>query len=67
MALDLSFTKLAEIAESGGGGKPIEIPLCEIVEDPNQPRRVFDEAELNELAASIRERGVLQAISTAVS
>ena len=63
MALDLSFTTLAEIAEAGGGGKPIEIPLREIVEDPNQPRHVFDEAELNDLAASIRERGILQAIS----
>ncbi|HEV2602632.1 MAG TPA: ParB/RepB/Spo0J family partition protein [Microvirga sp.] len=63
MALDLSFTRLADIAQSGGGGRPVEIPLDDIVEDPDQPRRVFDEQELADLAASIKERGVLQAIS----
>jgi ParB family chromosome partitioning protein len=30
--------------------------------NPDQPRRSFDEAELEELSASIREHGVLQAI-----
>lgn len=63
MALDLSFTSLADIAQSGGGGRPVEIPLDEIVEDPNQPRTVFDEAELRQLADSIARVGVIQAIS----
>jgi ParB family chromosome partitioning protein len=63
MALDLSFTTLADIAQSGGGGRPIEIPLSDIIEDPDQPRRIFDESELKDLAASIKARGVLQAIS----
>ncbi len=43
-------------------GKPLEIPLSSIEEDPDQPRRAFDEKTLEELAASIRERGVLQPI-----
>lgn len=38
------------------------IKLAEITPDPDQPRRVFDEAGLEELAASIREHGVLQPI-----
>lgn len=43
-------------------GKPLEIPLSSIEEDPDQPRRAFDAKTLEELAASIRERGVLQPI-----
>ena len=39
-----------------------ELPIELIHRNPEQPRRQFDEAELEELAASIRERGVLQAI-----
>jgi ParB family chromosome partitioning protein len=36
--------------------------LDQIVANPNQPRKLFDEAALEELAASIRERGVLEPI-----
>lgn len=36
------------------------IPVSEIVPNPNQPRRSFNEAELRELEDSIREHGVLQ-------
>jgi ParB family chromosome partitioning protein len=43
-------------------GKPLEIPLSSIEEDSEQPRRAFDPKSLEELAASIRERGVLQPI-----
>ena len=39
-----------------------EIPLEQIVPNTRQPRQVFDEDDLNELAASIREVGVLQPI-----
>ncbi len=35
-----------------------EIQLESIQPDPNQPRKVFDKQKLEELAASIRERGV---------
>lgn len=36
------------------------IPIDRIHPNPDQPRRTFDEAELNDLAQSIRERGVIQ-------
>lgn len=39
-----------------------EIAIIEIDRDPEQPRRKFDEEKLKELAASIREHGVLQPI-----
>ena len=38
------------------------IAVDRIEEDPDQPRRVFSEQELDELSASIREHGVLQPI-----
>ncbi|MCE4226324.1 ParB/RepB/Spo0J family partition protein [Methylobacterium sp. C25] len=44
-------------------GTPLEIALDAIEEDPNQPRIRFSELELAELAASIVERGVRQAIT----
>jgi ParB family chromosome partitioning protein len=39
-----------------------EIPIDKIVPNPTQPRMTFGEEPLNELAASIREHGVLQPI-----
>jgi ParB family chromosome partitioning protein len=46
--------------ESRGGVREIE--LSRIRRNPSQPRMQFDEAALEELAQSIRERGVLQPI-----
>ncbi|HYO30892.1 MAG TPA: ParB/RepB/Spo0J family partition protein, partial [Thermomicrobiales bacterium] len=40
-----------------------EIRLDRIEPDPEQPRRTFDEAKLAELAESIRQEGILQAIA----
>lgn len=37
-----------------------DIPTGLIFGNPNQPRRIFDQAELEDLAASIQERGQLQ-------
>jgi ParB family chromosome partitioning protein len=39
-----------------------QIPLNQIGANPNQPRKTFSDAELADLAASIREKGVLQPI-----
>ena len=36
------------------------VPIERIRPNPNQPRRDFDEKELQDLAASIREKGVIQ-------
>lgn len=40
-----------------------EIDVDRIVPNPDQPRRTFDEATLEELAASIRELGVVQPLT----
>ena len=47
-------------AEGRGGVREVE--LARIRRNPNQPRIQFDDAALEELAESIRERGVLQPI-----
>jgi ParB family chromosome partitioning protein len=41
---------------------PAMLPIDKITEDTTQPRSHFDQAQLDELAASIRARGVLQPI-----
>jgi len=38
------------------------VPIEFVKPNPRNPRRQFDEAELDELAASIRERGIIQPI-----
>ena len=40
-----------------------EIPLSQIHANPDQPRRVIEEEALNELAASIKQIGVIQPIT----
>ena len=40
-----------------------EIPVTQIEANPNQPRRDFDEEAMEELAASIREIGIIQPIT----
>jgi len=49
--------------EGGDAGAPLRIALAEIDEDPEQPRKEFDEASLRELAATIAARGVRSPIS----
>ena len=44
-------------------GKPLRLPLASIKEDPDQPRKEFDEGKIQELANSILERGVKTPIS----
>lgn len=64
MALDLSFKQLIDTAEDGAAptGQPISISIDRIDEDPDQPRRSFDEQKLEELAESVLLHGVLQPI-----
>jgi ParB family chromosome partitioning protein len=45
-----------QVAEAG----PALIDISTIQTNPNQPRKIFKEKELNELAESIRENGVIQ-------
>ncbi len=44
-------------------GNIIEVPLDRIEVNPYQPRTQFDEESLNELAASIRELGIIQPVT----
>ena len=39
-----------------------EVPIADVFPDPDQPRRHFDDDALDELAASIAARGILQPI-----
>jgi len=43
-------------------GQVIHLPLAKVHANPNQPRKVFDEAALEELADSLRVHGVIQPI-----
>ncbi|MDR1517668.1 MAG: ParB/RepB/Spo0J family partition protein [Dysgonamonadaceae bacterium] len=50
-------------ADTQGSSSISEVELSKIVANPDQPRRVFDEEALEELAASIRQNGVIQPIT----
>jgi len=58
--LDESFDPTADQDEKVSDLRNIKID--EILPDPDQPRRRFDEVSLNELADSIRVHGILQPI-----
>ena len=58
--LDESFDPTADQDEKTSDLR--QIKLSEIVPDPNQPRRYFDEFALNELTVSIQEHGIVQPI-----
>ncbi|MGB4762663.1 MAG: ParB/RepB/Spo0J family partition protein [Candidatus Saccharimonas sp.] len=58
--LDESFDPTAEQDERVSDLRHIK--LSEVVADPDQPRRHFDEVAIEELAASITEHGILQPI-----
>ncbi|MGD9537824.1 MAG: ParB/RepB/Spo0J family partition protein [Alphaproteobacteria bacterium] len=52
----------ADAEARGRGGALRSLPIDSLSPSPLQPRTVFDEAELDELAQSIRQNGVLQPI-----
>ncbi len=51
-----------KIYESASNEEIVELNLSELRPNPYQPRKVFDEEALNELASSIKEHGVFQPI-----
>ena len=59
MALNLGFLD-APLATSSG--MPLSLPANAIVEDPEQPRKIFNPESLAELVADINARGILQPI-----
>ena len=44
-------------------GKPLELLLIDIEEDPNQPRRTFDKESMGTMIESIRLNGVRTPVS----
>jgi ParB family chromosome partitioning protein len=58
--LDESFDPTAKQDEQISDLRHIK--LSEIIADPDQPRRSFDDVSLEELSASIKEHGILQPI-----
>lgn len=65
---DVATVEEAPVPAQAGEGAPSgpttrgaeTVPIDRIRANPNQPRRDFDEKDLHELAASIREKGVIQ-------
>ena len=51
-----------QIYDTATNEEIIEIPIQDLRPNPYQPRKVFDEVALNELAQSIKEHGVFQPI-----
>ncbi|WP_020071131.1 ParB/RepB/Spo0J family partition protein [Paraburkholderia caledonica] len=58
-ALAAAQQRIVELEKSGS---PSELPVKDIVPNPWQPRQVFNEAKLGQLAESIREAGLVQPI-----
>ena len=52
-----------EKVNTAGSGSICEIAIEQILPNPNQPRREFDESALQELSDSIRELGIVQPIT----
>ena len=50
---------LLSSAPAEGGETLLELPVGDIAPNPNQPRKAFDQAALDELAASIKVSGVV--------
>ncbi len=57
---------MGEVAEESPSAessrKPRRAPIENLVANPRNPRRTFTEAELSDLTASIKERGIIQPI-----
>ncbi len=61
-AASLTESGREEAGAAGESPGPTEIPIQSIDPNPAQPRRRFDPAALEQLAASIRRHGVLQPV-----
>ncbi len=58
---DTNISKSAQNLDEPAKKQPdTELPIEKLRPNPDQPRRDFDNTELEELAASIREKGIIQ-------
>lgn len=53
---------MKNIPAKNQNGAPLELPISQIQANPNQPRKSFNDASLQELAQTIKERGVIQPV-----
>ena len=59
----INFNQIEEkILDSTSTDEIVELPVDELRPNPYQPRKVFDEDKLRELAESIKEHGIFQPI-----
>ncbi len=58
--LGRGLSALIPVVESDKGSLDFLVEVGKIVPNQLQPRRLFDEARIEELAASIREKGIIQ-------
>ncbi|KVK89445.1 ParB/RepB/Spo0J family partition protein [Burkholderia sp. MSMB1498] len=61
-ALASAQERIAELEKAAAASAPTEVRVADIRPNPWQPRRVFNEGKLNELASSIRASGLIQPI-----
>ena len=61
-ALGRGLQTLIPVGNAAGRDEIEDVPLSLVSPNPFQPRRAFDEAELEELANSVKTKGVLQPI-----
>lgn len=61
-ALGRGLQTLIPVGNAAGRDEIEDVPLSLVSPNPFQPRRIFDETELEELANSVKTKGVLQPI-----
>lgn len=59
-ALGKGIGALLNTAAQEGGKKYFQCPIEELRPHSNQPRKIFDNDKLEELAASVKEKGIIQ-------
>lgn len=57
---DMAPVEIPKISESNNNGGPRRVPVGSIIANRANPRRDFDPSALEELTASIKEKGVMQ-------
>ena len=62
---DVSVKKIEDAVQTASSQTTVQLPVEKLIANPGQPRKNFDEAELNELAESIKIYGVIQPIIAA--
>lgn len=58
----LTHARNSKPSTAADAGQPLLVAVSNLIEDPSNPRTEFPDAEIDELAADIRLRGILQPI-----